>query len=50
MGKFVMTKRGNGEYLVNLKAGNGQTIISSKGYSNKAGCENDIESERKNAG
>lgn len=49
MGKFVITKRKNGEYQFNLKAGNGQTILSSEGYSAKAGCENGIESVRKNS-
>lgn len=49
MGKFVITKRTNGEYQFNLNAGNGQTILSSEGYSSKAGCENGIESVRKNS-
>ncbi|MBX3256163.1 MAG: YegP family protein [Chitinophagaceae bacterium] len=49
MGKFVITKRNNGEYQFNLKAGNGQTILSSEGYSSKANCENGIESVRKNS-
>jgi uncharacterized protein YegP (UPF0339 family) len=50
MGKFVIIKRANGEYQFNLKAGNGQTILTSEGYSNKAGCENGIVSAKKNAG
>ncbi|ANE50403.1 YegP family protein [Flavisolibacter tropicus] len=49
MGKFVITKRSNGEYQFNLKAGNGQTILSSEGYSSKAGCDNGIDSVRKNS-
>ncbi len=49
MGKFVITKRSNGEFQFNLKADNGQVILSSEGYSNKAACENGIESVRKNA-
>ena len=49
MSKFVITKRSNGEYQFNLKAGNGQTILSSEGYSSKAGCDNGIDSVRKNA-
>ena len=49
MGKFVITKRANGEYQFNLKAGNGQTILSSEGYTTKAGCENGIESVRVNS-
>ncbi|MCW8313813.1 YegP family protein [Sphingobacterium thalpophilum] len=49
MGKFVVTTRKNGEYQFNLKAGNGQTILGSEGYSSKASCLNGIESVRKNA-
>lgn len=49
MGKFVITKRTNGEFQFNLKADNGQTILSSEGYSSKANCDNGIESVRKNS-
>lgn len=49
MGKFVITKRTNGEFQFNLKAGNGQTILASEGYTSKASCENGIDSVRKNA-
>jgi uncharacterized protein YegP (UPF0339 family) len=49
MGKFVITKRSNGEFQFNLKASNGQTILSSEGYSSKSGCTNGIESVKKNA-
>lgn len=49
MGKFVISTRKNGEFQFNLKAGNGQTILASEGYSTKAACENGIESVRKNA-
>lgn len=49
MGKFVITTRTNGEHQFNLKAGNGQTILSSEGYTTKANCENGIESVRKNS-
>ncbi|WP_443936435.1 YegP family protein [Pedobacter sp. MW01-1-1] len=49
MGKFVITKRSNGEFQFNLNAGNGQTILTSEGYSTKAACENGIESVRKNS-
>jgi uncharacterized protein len=49
MGKFVITKRTNGEFQFNLKAGNGQVILSSEGYSSRANCENGIESVRKNS-
>ncbi|TXJ22829.1 MAG: DUF1508 domain-containing protein [Chitinophagaceae bacterium] len=49
MGKFVITKRSNGEFQFNLKANNGQTILSSEGYSSKSGANNGIESVRKHA-
>jgi uncharacterized protein YegP (UPF0339 family) len=49
MGKFIITLRKNGEYQFNLKAGNGQNILSSEGYASKAGCENGIESVVKNS-
>ncbi len=49
MGKFVITKRKNGEYQFNLKAGNGQIILASEGYTTKTSCNNGIESVRKNA-
>jgi uncharacterized protein len=49
MSKFVITKRKNGEYQFNLQAGNGQTILSSEGYSTKSNCENGIESVKRNA-
>ncbi|WP_437920035.1 YegP family protein [Sphingobacterium sp. LRF_L2] len=49
MGKFVITKRTNGEFQFNLKANNGQTILSSEGYKTKANCQNGIESVQKNA-
>jgi len=49
MGKFLVTTRKNGEYQFVLKAGNGQSILSSEGYAAKAGCMNGIESVRKNS-
>lgn len=49
MGKFEITKRANGEYQFNLKAGNGQVILTSEGYSSKAGCLNGIESVKINS-
>lgn len=49
MGKFVITKRTNGEFQFNLKAGNGQTILTSEGYTTKAACSGGIESVKKNA-
>ena len=49
MGKFEIKKRTNGEFQFNLKAGNGQIILTSEGYSAKDGCKNGIESVKKNA-
>ena len=49
MGKFVITKRTNGEFQFNLKANNGQTILTSEGYASKSGCENGIDSARNNS-
>lgn len=49
MGKFVISTRKNGEFQFNLKAGNGQVILSSEGYSAMAGCTNGVESVRKNS-
>ncbi|WP_018629712.1 YegP family protein [Niabella aurantiaca] len=49
MGKFVISKRTNGEFQFNLKAGNGQIILTSEGYTTRAACDNGIESVKKNA-
>ena len=49
MGKFVITVRKNGEFQFNLKASNGQVILSSEGYTTKTACLNGVESVRKNS-
>lgn len=49
MGKFIIKKNHNGEYWFVLKAGNGQTILTSEMYASKSGCENGIESVKTNA-
>ncbi|RZK21745.1 MAG: DUF1508 domain-containing protein [Pedobacter sp.] len=49
MGKFVISKRTNGEFQFNLQAGNGEVILTSEGYSTKSNCENGIESVKKNS-
>ena len=49
MGKFEVKTDNAGEHRFNLKAGNGQVILSSEGYSSKAACDNGIESVRKNS-
>lgn len=49
MGKFVITQRINKEYQFNLKAGNGEIILTSEGYVQKASCYKGIESVRINS-
>jgi uncharacterized protein YegP (UPF0339 family) len=49
MGKFVISQRANGDYQFNLKAGNGQVILSSQGYAAKPSCLNGVESVRTNS-
>jgi uncharacterized protein YegP (UPF0339 family) len=49
MGTFLISKRKNDEFQFVLKAGNGQVILASEGYTTKAGCDNGIESVRKNS-
>ena len=48
MGKFEITTRKNGEFQFNLKATNGQVILTSQGYKSKATCLNGVESVKKN--
>jgi uncharacterized protein len=47
-GKFEIKASTNGKYHFNLKAGNGQIILSSEMYESKSACENGIESVKKN--
>jgi hypothetical protein len=47
--KFEMYVDKAGEFRFRLKARNGEIILASEGYSQKAGCKNGIESVRKNA-
>ncbi len=49
-GKFVMSKGKDGKDYFVLKAGNGEVILQSQGYSSASGCTNGIESVRTNAG
>ena len=50
MAKFEIYKDKRGEFRFRLKAGNGQTILASEGYTSKSSCNNGIESVRKNSG
>ena len=47
-GKFVLGVAKNGEFVFNLKAGNGQTILTSETYKAKKSALAGIESVRKN--
>lgn len=50
MGKFVITTTRSGEFTFNLKATNGQVILSaSESYSSEEGVKGGIESVQKNA-
>ncbi len=46
---FELKKTANGEFMFNLKAGNGEIILTSERYTSKGGAENGIESVRTNA-
>ena len=48
-GKFELYKDLSNEYRFRLKAGNGEIILRSEGYENKAGAENGIDSVKANA-
>ncbi|TGL85258.1 DUF1508 domain-containing protein [Leptospira congkakensis] len=48
--KFEIYKDKAGEFRFRLKAGNGEIIASSEGYSSKQACENGISSVKNNAG
>ncbi len=48
-GKFVISKRSNGEFQFNLKAGNGQVILTSEGYKAKPSCLDGVASVKKNS-
>jgi len=49
MGKFEIFVDKAGEHRFRLKAGNGQVILASEGYSSLDGCENGIESVKENS-
>lgn len=49
-GKFTLKKTEKGNFVFNLKASNGQVILTSQPYSDKRGAMNGIESARKNGG
>lgn len=47
--KFEIYKDKKGEFRFRLKAKNGETILQSEGYVSKQGCQNSIETVKKNA-
>lgn len=49
-GKFELYSDKAGEFRFRLKAGNGQIILASEGYKQKASAQKGIESVRKNSG
>lgn len=49
MAKFEITKRKDEEFQFNLKASNGQVILTSEGYKAKQSAMTGIESVRKNS-
>ena len=48
-GKYELYKSSNGEYYFRLKAGNGEVIATSEGYSSKASALGGIDSVKRNA-
>ena len=45
-GRYEIRERMNGEFQFNLKAGNGQTILSSEGHATKDACRQAIATVR----
>lgn len=48
-GKYVLKKSADGQFMFNLKAGNGQIILTSERYKSKKSAENGIASVQKNS-
>jgi uncharacterized protein YegP (UPF0339 family) len=48
-GKFELKQAKDGQFMFNLKAANGQVILTSELYKTKPSAENGIDSVRKNA-
>jgi uncharacterized protein YegP (UPF0339 family) len=48
-GKFELKASKSGQFMFNLKAGNGQVILTSEMYKQKASAQNGIESVKKHA-
>lgn len=48
--QFEIKKSKNGQFYFNLKAGNGETVLTSEQYTSKAGAKNGIAAVKTNAG
>ncbi len=48
-GKFELKKSSNGQFYFNLKAGNGEVILTGETYTTKAAAQNGIASVKANA-
>lgn len=48
-GKFTIFTGSNGQYYFNLKASNGQIILTSEGYIYRSSCVDGIQSVRNNS-
>jgi uncharacterized protein len=48
-GKFEIYEDKAGEYRFRLKAGNGENILASEGYTSKSSCMNGVDSVKTNA-
>ncbi len=48
-GKFELKKAKNGQFMFNLKAANGEIILTSEMYKEKSGAKNGIASVKENA-
>ena len=48
-GKYEIKKAKNGKFYFNLKASNGQIILTSQMYKDKSGAKNGIASVQKNS-
>jgi hypothetical protein len=48
-GKFVITRGKDDKFYFNLKASNGQVVLTSQGYKDKRDCLNGIDSVKRNS-
>ena len=48
-GEFVLADAANGQFRFNMKASNGQIVLTSQAYASKPGALNGVESVKTNA-